>query len=159
MVAIVAIAGCFKEEAFDTTIVFRPAEQLESGGDFTNLTGVVAYAFDADTTSYEVASYDDALAGILTNKKSGKINPPIATAVAYDGGIEDAISLQVQQEEVMFVAVDTKNEIYAYTNYTVGLNLATTYISIPFRTWKSSSFSQGTWWYVVPETTTDDGDE
>ncbi len=59
------------------------------------------------------------------------------------------------QEEVMLLAVDTVNEAYAYTNYTLGISIETTYVNISFRPWKSDSFSQGKWWFVIPET----GDE
>ncbi len=61
------------------------------------------------------------------------------------------VSLQSTYPEIMLVAVDTLNEGYAYCNYSVGLNLSITYITLSFRPWKTAAFSQGVWWYVVPE--------
>lgn len=148
------LAGCFKDEAYDTNIILRPAQQQVSGGDFIDLEGVVAYAFAVDTTYFEVKSYADALNGIVTNKTSNEVAPPIAVATPYGDGQDSyigAMQMRVQQEDVMLLAVDTENEDYAYTNYTVGLNLPTTYISLPFRPWKEGAYKQGTWWYVVAE--------
>lgn len=148
----VAFVGCFNDEAYDTEIVFRPELQTESGGDFTPLDGAVAYAFAADTTDYRVESYNDALLGILSNKVSGEVLPPLSTASPYsDYDLEYAISLRASLEDVMLLVVDTENECYAYSNYTVGVNLPTTFITVAFRSWKTDDFSQGKWYFVVPE--------
>ncbi len=160
MLSLVALAGCFKEESYDTTLVLRPTEQTESGGDYVSLSGVVAYAYAADTTYYCVVDYDAALAGIVTNKESGAVLAPIATATAYTAEeLEDAIAMQTDREEIMLVAVDTKSEGYAYANYTVGINLPTTYITLAFRPWKEGKYLQGKWMYFAAESIDEPTDE
>ncbi|MFI3259811.1 MAG: hypothetical protein R3Y16_06930 [Rikenellaceae bacterium] len=181
ILALTIATSCFKDKSYETTLVVVTAQQSESGGDFTSLDNSVVYAFAADTTDYMILDYYDALGGVLTNKLTGEKLSPLAvgeaTQITYEYTFEadedeeedeaedeefqdgdlivttfDAYTMSVEQESVMLVAVDPTSENYAYTNYTVGLNLSTTYITVSFRPWKSDSFSQGTWWFVVPET-------
>ncbi len=183
---IAAFVGCFQDESYDSTLIFRSVEQLESGGDLFDLEGVRVYAFAADTLYYIPQSYEEAYAGIVTNKEDGDQLSPIATSSEYSGyftytyEIEEededddddeevvypyedgevvttlitGVALQATRSQVLLVAVDTKNENYAYCNYDVGLNLPTTYITLTFRPWKSESFSQSFWWFVVEDTDT-----
>lgn len=183
IVAIVAIVGCFQDEGYDSLLIFRPAIQNESGGDFTYLEGVTVYAYLADTTEYIPQSFEAALAGIVTNKTTGATLSPTATSEPYEGTFtyiyeieeeEDddddddeevvypyadgevvetlitGLSLRATTQNIMLVAVDSENEGYAYCNYEVGLNLATTYITLSFRTWRTEPFDQGIWHFVVP---------
>ncbi|MFR9666630.1 MAG: hypothetical protein SNF68_01515 [Rikenellaceae bacterium] len=83
IVAIVAIVGCFKNEAYDSTLVIIPAQQSASGEEFEYLSSCVVYAFAADTTNYTPQSYDEALAGIITNKENGERLSPIAVGEKY----------------------------------------------------------------------------
>ncbi len=151
-----AIVGCFKEEVYNTTLVVRPYQELTSGADETVLSGVVAYAFATDTTTHKVLSYSDAVAGVVVSKETGEQLLPIATATSYTSeDLEGAIAMQIEQESVMLVVADEGCENYAYSNYDVGLNLPTTYITLTFRPYKTTSFIQGKWQYIVPETTTE----
>lgn len=168
LMALMALTSCFKDEWFSCELILRPQEQLESSGDFSPLGGVVLYAFDVseddlDDEIFAIESYEDALAGVVVNLETGARLSPIGQAVAYDEDIEEALILTAKQEEVMLVAIDTQNEWYAYASYTVGQNLAIAYIYLPFRPWKTSSFTQGDWTFIGPETDetdeTDDSDD
>ena len=72
--AVVAIAavGCFKKVTLDCRYNVRIYFQAESGGEVVQGENTIAYAFAADTTQWTVASYDDALNGVLTSKTSGE---------------------------------------------------------------------------------------
>ncbi len=151
-IAVVALTGCLKDEKYDSLLIFTPTEQVSDSADAVALDGVVTYAFLADTTDYEVINYDNALRGVIYDKLTGEELLPIAVGEAYEGGEEIyQVAMQVAEESVMLVAVDTKNEDYAYANYAIGLNLATTYIALPFRPYKEVDFKVSNWWYVVPE--------
>ncbi len=178
IVATLAIAGCFQSERFDTTLVIIPSQQLVSGEEFISLDDAVVYAFAADTTYYVPTSYDEALAGVITEKSTGERLSPIAVGTPYsssytytyeidedeydeetiypyeDGEVVttpiEGLAMQIEMESIMLVAVDKTNGGYAYSNYEVGLNLPTTYITVSFRPWKTAPFEQGDWMYVVP---------
>ncbi len=185
LVALVALVGCFKSEAFDTTLVVIPSQQLASGDEFTTLSGAVVYAFAADSVDYIPMSYDEALAGVVRSKTTGESLSPIAVGSPYSGSysytyeIDDeeeypedfvhpyadgelvtkaieGLSMQIEMEEIMLVAVDIANGGYAYSNYKVGVNLPITYITLSFRPWKKAPFKQGSWMYVVPIVEEDD---
>lgn len=63
-------AGCFKEVSYRTDYVLKPLVQ-ENSGDVAQLLPegkAQAFAHAADTVFWEVASYEDALAGIITRR-------------------------------------------------------------------------------------------
>lgn len=85
--ATLLLGGCFKKSSFETTYVLKPQVQPLSGDPTEGVTGALVYAFDADTSRYEVASYDDALKGVLTSRTnpSERITTPSAVGTPYGG--------------------------------------------------------------------------
>ncbi len=154
------LVGCFKDEIYRTDIIFKCSQQAESNGSYEELAGAIAYEFAADTTDYMVASYEDALQGVLTHRTSGAKLAARSTSTASPiDGFESAISLNTSGELVVLLVVDTEHEDYAYTNYSMGLNLSVTYISLLFRPWKEGWFVQNKWQFVVPEPTVTEEEE
>lgn len=142
------LTGCFKELSYDTTIVIRPKQQVENGGNTIELPGVVAYAFAADTTDFEVTSFENAMAGIMLNKETGEEISAIAKSTSCDE-YNNAIALSIDSEIISIVAIDTLNEDYGYTTYKVGVNVPKTYMSVTFAPWKEGKFKYGNWYFVV----------
>lgn len=150
IVILATLTGCFKELSYDTTIVLRPTQQIESGGSAIALPGVVAYAFLADTTYYEVTSYENAMAGIMSDKETGEQITAIAVSTSYDE-FDNSVALNVNGEVIAIVAIDTLNGDYGYTTYEVGVNISTTYIAVNFAPWKEGKFTYGNWCFVVDD--------
>ncbi len=132
--------------------------QIESGSEYTPLEGVQAYAFAADSVEWRPTSYEQALKGEVSNK-AGKTLSPIASSLPYEDS-RSWVSMTIDAENVLIVAVDTENQCYAYTNYTVGVNLKQTYVSMVFRPWKDTPvYKDGSWFYyptIVEKPTEDD---
>lgn len=132
--------SCFKEVAFRTEYVLKPLRQGTS--DDRNpavIPGATAFAFGADTASWTVASYDDARAGVITSKSdpSVKQSVPLAASQPYVfEGVEGWISLALNRERQMIVAVDPVDRLYAYTDQSIGVNLSPLYVSLVFQPWK-----------------------
>lgn len=158
VVAALVVTSCFKDEEYNSDLIIKNSATASSDGDTVPLSGVEIYAFspfetlidDKSDEAYEVTSYEDAVAGILTNSVTGesKSYSATSTAVPFSGsysGYEDALLLNVQGERVFIIAIDTVNQDYAYANYSVGLNLATTYISLSWLTWRTGYYSYGIW--------------
>ncbi len=148
--------GCYKDVSYNTTLVLKPSQQLVNGGGAINLPDVVAYAFAADTTFYEVTSYDMAFSGVMRDKVTGEEIVAYAKSVPYtDGvyGMEPALALSLDRDEavVAIVAVDTQNGDYGYTTYELGVNLTTTYMAVNFVPWKEGKFKYGNWCLVVED--------
>ena len=74
--------GCFKDSSLKTNYVLKPLSQTLSTDSYEPLDGVQAYAFAADTNLYRVASYEDALKGVIRLKSdlSTKISEPRAVS-------------------------------------------------------------------------------
>ncbi len=156
IVALLAIAGCSKEVTYNTTLVLRPTQQLESSGKAIELPGVVAYAFAADTTEFTVTSYEMALSGKMVAKSGGEKIEAIATSAPYENdiyGFMNSVALAINAGEgyIAIVAVDTLNEDYGYTIYELNPNLPTTYMAVNFAPWKEGAFKYGNWWFVVDD--------
>ncbi len=151
----VLLVGCFKEEVYRSDIVLRPMQQPYDGAEYEDLAGVIGYAFDVDTAAVDILSYEDALNGRVTSRTTGELINVYSSSSPYMNemsGFSTAISLPVELNYVMLLAVDTENEDYAYAYYEVGLNLDTTFITLNFRPWYSSgTITTGDWIYVVPE--------
>ena len=63
--AALLLGGCFKSVGYDTDVILKSWVQTESAAELKPAQGVVAYAFEADTVTWTVASYEDALTASL----------------------------------------------------------------------------------------------
>lgn len=145
-------AGCFKDVSYKTNYVLKPLVQSSSGNPSEPFEGLKAYAFDADTNLYTVASYEDALGGIITRKDnpSERISTPVAVAEPYElEGTSGWMQMPLSSPSQMIVAVypdpdsDPKNQFYAYTQQELLENLPTLYVSLVFETWKEGYSFKG----------------
>ena len=159
--AVVLFAGCFKEVSYRTDYVLKPLVQ-ENSGDVAQLLPegkAQAFAHAADTVFWEVASYEDALAGIITRRDnpSEKQTVPLVTAEPYQQeGIAGWLSMRIDKPSVMVVAVDTEHRIYGYTQQEIAENFPKLYVSVVFKPWKEGTeYKDGNWifrnqFYVPP---------
>lgn len=159
--AVVLFAGCFKEVSYRTDYVLKPLVQ-ENSGDVVQLLPegkAQAFAHAADTVFWEVASYEDALAGIITRRDNPteKQTVPLVTAEPYQQeGIAGWLSMRIDKPSVMVVAVDTEHRIYGYTQQEIAENFPKLYVSVVFKPWKEGTeYKDGNWifrnqFYVPP---------
>lgn len=150
----VATTGCFKKVAMDCRYHVRPYYQAESGGIAVQGEGMIAYAFAADTTQWTVASYDDALNGVLTSKTSGEKRSDAMERVEQS---DSTVVLQLTVTPVTIVVVDPINKLFGWRMTEVAENLPDLYVSITFRPWSAKKrYVEGPWRmnneaYVAPE--------
>lgn len=132
----------------------RPYYQAESGGIAVQGEGMIAYAFAADTTQWTVASYDDALNGVLTSKTSGEKRSDAMERVEQS---DSTVVLQLTATPATIVVVDTVNKLFGWRMTEVAENLPDLYVSITFRPWSvKKQYVEGPWRmnneaYVAPE--------
>lgn len=153
LTAALGCTACFEKVSSSTDYVLKPLVQYSSGGLTEPLEGVVAYAFDADTTEWGVASYDDALAGIITSKANAaeRIDTPLATAEPYEHEeLTDRIWMSLPARPLMLLAVDTQHRLYAYTQQTFVENLGSLYVSLIFKPWRETTAYQEKWSFYNP---------
>lgn len=155
-----AAAGCFKETAYRTAYIIKPLVQNTSGDVLLPLSEVRAYAFDADTSAWFVASYEDALAGVITARSNPSQQRSDASAVGQAEtaeGLEGRIRLDLEQESQLVVVADAEHRLYAYSQQSIGLNLPQTYVTLIFRPYREGrSYTEGAWsfrndFYVIPD--------
>lgn len=144
-------AGCFKDTSIRTNYILKPLVQNLSTDPYEPLEGVKAYSFDADTSLYTVASYEDALNGVITLKgrPSEQITSPASTSEPYaQEGATGWIRLSLSSPTQMILAVDPTHRLYAYTQQEIEVNLPNLYVALPFKTWKEgNSYKDGNWSY------------
>lgn len=143
------LTGCLKNDSHETTLVLKPWAQENPGSAVAPLTEAKAYAFDADTTEWTVASYDDALAGIITSRQNPaqRIETPESVAEPYTyEGASGWLQMPLPAPSRMILAVDPASRLYAYTQQQSGENLPQLYVSVVFRAWKEGfSYKDGNW--------------
>lgn len=156
-----ALASCSKSVSYDTNYVLKPLVQAFSGGVNEPLVGVRAYAFAADTTEWTVATYQDALDGVLTSRvvPSQKFSEPLASSTPFElEGTVGWVQMSVSAPSLMILVVDTTNKLYAFTQQHFVENLPSLYVTIIFKLWKEGlSYKDGNWifhndFYTPPPT-------
>lgn len=151
LAAVALFAGCFKDVSYKTAYILKPLAQVNSGeaslpmGDGTAL----AYAYAADTALWEVASYEDALAGVISRRDmpAERLASPLATAEPYEQeGATGWLRMVLEKPQVMVVAVDTQHKIYGYTQQEIPENFPKLYVSVVFKPWKEGKeYKDGNW--------------
>lgn len=160
--AALACWGCSKSVAYDTLYVLRPYVQDSTDAEMRSLPGLRAYAFQADTTQWCVASYEEALAGTISMRYAPdtKRSDPVAVATAYPASDTipasvNWVQMRVQLSSALIVAVDTENKLYAYCQQEFHENLSPYILSVAFRPWKGAFYQDKDWWmfndFYVPE--------
>lgn len=145
------LTGCFKDVSTKTTFVLKPLLQELSGDQKLPLEGVKAYAFNVDTTQWTVATYADALAGIITQRAdpTQKLSTPDAVAEPYEKeGTVGWLQMLLAAPTQMVVAVDPAQKLYAYTQQVMPENLPNLYVSLLFQPWKVGKvYKEGAWMF------------
>lgn len=151
LAAAALLAGCFKEVSYKTNYVLKPLAQELSGDPTLPLEGLKAYAFNADTSFYTVASYEDALNGVicLKDNPSETIATPAATAEPYvQEGAVGWMQMLLSSPSQMVLTVDPAHRLYAYTQQSIPENLSDLYVSVIFKPWKEGfSYKDGNWMF------------
>lgn len=141
--------GCFKDVSYKTTYILKPLSQQQSGDVTLPVEGAQAFAYQVDTAEWTVASYADALSGVVTRKDdpSQRMTSPSSIAVpSEEGGDGNWLQMPLSRESQMVVVVDPASRLYAYTQQKLAQNLSRTYVSILFKIWKEGlSYQDGKW--------------
>lgn len=155
--------GCFKDVSDSTNYVLKPLVQNLSADPNNPLEGVRAYAFVADTALYTVASYEDALNGVVTSRtnSSDRLDPVATSEPCEREGTTGWIQMPLSgSSKKMIVAVDPTNRLYAYTQQEMSDNLPNLYVTLIFKLWKEGfTYKDGNWifrndYYTPPKAVT-----
>lgn len=156
--AALAGTGCFKSIGYETFYVLRPWAQEGTVKTPIPREDMLAYAFDADTTEWSVLSYEDAVAGIITSRRTGEKLQPIAQGEPYEiDGNENWLAMQLNGPRFLILAVDQSNRLYGFTEQAIGENLPQMHVSVTFYPKeKGKRFLKGKWimcndFYTEPE--------
>jgi len=152
-------AGCFKEVGTQTDLVLKPWLQHESGAPFEADSAVIAYAFEADTARWTVASYENARNGILTARNGSETR----TGIRGERYGEDSIRtpmlrMHLERNPVILLAVDTVQRLYGFRAQELGENLSPLYVSVVFRPWRQMRLYEDGAWIMINDFY-EDGDE
>lgn len=159
LLALLLATGCFKDDSICTTYVLKPQVEEVSGDVKRPLEAVSAYAFAADTADWAVASYDDALAGVLTDRTGAGAPSPLSYAAAEPYAYEGAtgwIAMPLTEASQMVVVIDREHRLYAYTQQALDVFLPQLYVTLLFQPWReTNSYKSGAWtfrndFYVAP---------
>lgn len=142
----------FYEPATELKTYISPKLQAEQEGETTDPSSSAfkAYAYVADTTLWYIASYDDALAGVITMKEDPAQTRTSPNFQAYreDSGL---YGMTVTATPLMVVAVDRLNRIYAYSKQEPDLAGEEPVWDLVFRPWRTERISVEEGWRYVDE--------
>lgn len=160
---VLLLGGCFKSVVTYTRFTVAVYDQTDSDGDFARARDIDAYAYYVDTTEWRVASYEDAVAGRITNKLTGATLDSPDVLGAFNSSQEFQISLVLTAERSMIVVVNPGLKLYAYRSYELPVNLPQVDTKLYMAAWRPTHATSG--WVVVnrfyepeqPDTPEDDG--
>ena len=125
------------------------AQTTDGGSEEEPIEHVKLYAFAADTTLWRIASYDDAVAGIITSKSDASQQRTTPEYNAYQTNEQSLYRMKVNQPTLMIVAVDRTHRMYAYTKQVVDLTGESPTFKVLFRSWQEHWMSEEAGWMVV----------
>lgn len=146
--AVATLTGCFKKESFDTIYRIAVYSQNVAGEALTRASDLEAYAFYVDTTLWRIASWEDALAHVITDKEdpSRKLSQPDVVG-EFDAAADFQVSLPLTAEMSMLVVVDKANSMYAYRKYLSPINIEQILTQLHIYAWKPTYNANG--WRIV----------
>lgn len=142
----VLLHSCFKDVVSYTDFNIAVYDQSVADGEFTPATAVETYAYYVDTTEWAVLSYDDALAGRITNKTTGEVRTQPDVWGTFDSAAEFQTTLHLEQPISMLVVVDPELRLYAYRKYELPENLDQVLTRLTLSSWRASHAASG--WQV-----------
>lgn len=157
--AVLLFAGCFKSVTKDTNLVIKTLIQEKSGAGNTLATDTYAYACYTGTNKWMVASYEDAVARIVTDSLgTERITVPDVEGVPFVREDDENyyVSLPLNQSPALVVLVAPSVRMYAtlfkYLNVD---NMHETYMTLLLHAWKTAPYTEGTAqkggvWNIVP---------
>lgn len=151
--------GCFKSVTKDTNLVIKTLVEEKSGAGNALATDTYAYAYYTGTDKWMVASYEDAVAKIVTDSLGveRKTIPDVESEPF--NRTDDSnyyISLPLNQSPALVVLVAPSIRMYATTfKYLNVDNLYETYITLLLHPWKKAPYTEGSAqkggvWTIVP---------
>ena len=153
--------GCFKSVTKDTNLVIKTLVEEKSGAGTALATDTYAYAYYTGTDKWMVASYEDAVAKIVTDSLGVERKTVPDVESAPFNRTDDSnyyISLPLNQSPALVVLVAPSIRMYATTfKYLNVDNLYETYITLLLHPWKKAPYTEGSAqkggvWTIVPPT-------
>lgn len=148
LMGLLLFVGCGKDVEFCTSVVIKAYTSVKSNEKMP-LNNILLYGYAADTALYAPQSYNDALEGILTNKRDPEKQlkaERVGTNCLIDG---HGASQQVDASGISslyVLVVDPTNRLYGYTQLALVENLPHLYLSVTFELNKTESrYKSGNW--------------
>lgn len=156
LVCAIFAAGCFKKVSNDTQFIIKPNLQAESGAEMSIAGGARAYAWFNRTTDWVFASYEDALAGVLTdtlNRTTESVAPDAESVTLDTEGMQGLLQIDTRSQSVMLLVLYPDADLCAWRIFATGENLSPTYLTVQFRPWKTGAYTDSGWFVdgIFPE--------
>lgn len=149
-VALLLAMGSCKKVTTECMFIVRPLTQVASGGAFATSTGVIAYGFYADTAQWEVSSYANARAGLISNR----INK--SQTQKYDFFVEQDANTRLNigpfsRPKAIVVACDTVNRFYGWRHCEIIADMPSVLVPVRFMLWQDTTNYVDSKWFMVNE--------
>lgn len=140
--------SCFKKESYDTLFRIAVYNQNVSGEPLTRATDLESYAFYVDTNLWRIASWEDALAHVITDKRNPSVRLSVPDVVGvFDAEADFQVALPLTAPLSMLVVVDKANSMYAYRKYESPINLPEIFAQLHMYAWRKTYNANG--WRIV----------
>ena len=159
LVAIATMSGCFKSKTTDTLLVLKVLVEEKSGDDKNLAEDVQIYGYELENDDWYIASYDDALNGIITDSlATQKLTVPDLRGEKFEkeGLTQYYTAIPLTSSPTMVVVVCPSAKMFAYSFRTLDvINMTETYITLLLHKWKSAYYTEGAdtkggMWYIFP---------
>ena len=122
---------------YKTDYIITPIVQHVDKGPEVRRDSVVAYGLNGDTTTWKIASFEDAFNGIFTNALTQERRN--ADQVATFNAADTTLTLRIESEWSQVLVCNYADSIYGWRNVQIGYNMPPIGVLIKFRPWKADT--------------------
>lgn len=137
--------GCFKEEKQGTAMKIAVYSQNVESDPIMKATDIESYAFWVKKgSSWEVSSWEDALAHCITNteRPAEQLTSPDVVGT-FDAEAEYQVRIELWSPVAFIVVVDRANKVYATRLYETPMNLPSVDTQLHLYAWRKSGTANG----------------
>ena len=144
------LTGCDQNYTMDCDFVVVPYLQSDKNGRETIAEDIIGYYFYAGTSDYEVASYEQAMAGVLLSKKG--LPEKVADGKAIVSGNDGSLRFNhLTQAKAVLVLCDTREKIYCWREAVMEPGIPEVFTRLRIRTWRTGeTYREAGWTVTLP---------
>lgn len=123
LIAAIGLVSCFKQVNYNTRLSLQVGAKNGTATEILPSDSTRVFAFAADTVQWDVLTWQDAVAGHITHKKTGEVQEAVAVGTPDTFNDRPCRTLALNGRRYMLLPASLRDTIYGVTMQPIGENL------------------------------------